>query len=67
MIETEDDFLRGVDHRALDINEQAVGVGDSFKRDPTGAHNGDISVNFFEAFDCQGPDEDSKAWINDAA
>ena len=45
-VETEDHFLGSLYHGALNINEQAVRVGDAFKRDATSTHDGNVGMDF---------------------
>src|SRR5688572_15531314 len=64
VIDAEDDFLDGVDHRALDIDEQAVGIADSLNADSARAHDGDVGVDFRERFDCKWTNQDAQAGVN---
>jgi len=45
VVEAEDDPLRRLEHGALDVDEQRVGVGDAVERDAAGAHDGDVGVH----------------------
>ena len=61
MVETKNDFLCRTDHRALNINEQAMGVGYALDRDSASTHYGNVGVNFVEGFDRMRPHEDAQA------
>jgi len=55
VVEAEDHFLSALDHGALDVDEQAVGVGDSFQGDAAGAHDGDVGVQPGKGSTASGP------------
>jgi len=65
-VETEDDFLRGVDHGALNVDEQAVGIRDAFERNAAGAHDGNVGMDFGKSFNCDRTHQDPEPWVNDA-
>ena len=45
VVEAEDDPLRRLEHRALDVDEQRVGIGDAVERDAASAHHGDVGMH----------------------
>src|SRR5258706_3941224 len=64
MVETKNDLPGGLDHRALDIDQQTVGVGYTFDGNSAGAHDGNIRVNFGKGFDGKRSNKDSEPRIN---
>ena len=67
VVEAKDDLLRGVDHGALDVDEQAVRIANAVQRDSATAHDGDIGVNLGKRFDREGTHEHAEPRINHAA
>ena len=63
VIEAENHFLRGTDHRALNFNEQRVRVRDSLQGDASSAHDGDIGVQFGERFSRERPNEHAQSVV----
>ena len=56
--------LRGFDHRALNINQQAVGVRYAFQRDAAGAHNRNIGVKLRKCLHRLRPNQHAEPRIN---
>ena len=46
MVEAEDYPAGGVNHRALDIDQEGVGIGDAFESDASAAHDRDVGKGF---------------------
>src|ERR1043166_1723254 len=64
MVETEDDFLRRGNHRALNVNQQPVRIRYSGQRNASGAHDRYVSVNSGKRLHCQRPNQHSQPRIN---
>ena len=45
VVEAEDDPLGRLEHDALDVDEERVGVGDAVERDAASAHHGDVGMH----------------------
>src|SRR5216683_6965601 len=64
MIKTEDHLSRRFDHRALNINEQAMRICDAFERNTPCAHNRNIGMNLGKCLHSKGPYQNPKPRIN---
>lgn len=57
----------GGDHGALDIDKQAVGIGDAVLGDAATAHDRGVDVHFGEGLDGERADEHAEARVDHAA
>ena len=67
VVEAEDDALRGLQHGALDVNEQRVGVGNAVEGDAAPAHDGHVGVHLRERLDGERADQHAEPRINHPA
>ena len=60
-------FCAALQHRALDVNQQRVRIGDAFERDAAGAHDRHVGAHLGKCLDRHRPDQHAKPRINHAA
>ena len=67
VVEAEDDSLSGLQHGALDVDKQRVGVGNAVERDTATTHDRDVGVHLGEGLDCERADQNAEPRINHTA